>query len=127
MSDFSFSDLGKVHWLSTLKLAIARGFATGLVFSIFALAGGNIGSAFSFPFLMAVVSLPLGLLFNLMGKIGGMLIPIAGLACLLLGSLMVCVGDPLVYFINRQWPRLLNIADLKFFNLRPLIFITYPD
>ncbi|MEQ1868305.1 MAG: hypothetical protein ABL996_27125, partial [Micropepsaceae bacterium] len=32
MKEFSFSDLGRVYWPATAKVAVARGFASGLVF-----------------------------------------------------------------------------------------------
>jgi hypothetical protein len=126
MTDFSFSDLGKVHWGSTLRLAAARGFATGVVIGVVALFQGN-AMGLLIPFFLAVVGLPLALFYHGVGMLFGMFIPLLGTFIMLAGSLLVCIGDPIVYFVNRQWPALLNIADLGFFNFRPLIMITYPD
>ena len=40
---------------------------------------------------------------------------------------MICIGDPIVYLINRFFPALLSIADLSTFNFQPMIFVTQPD
>ena len=45
----------------------------------------------------------------------------------IMAALYMCLGDPIVYFLNRAFPALFNVADLNFFNFRPMIFITYPD
>lgn len=42
-------------------------------------------------------------------------------------SALTCIGDPIVYLVNRQWPALLNISHLNFFNFQPIIFISHPD
>lgn len=127
MSDFSFSDLGKVHWPSTMKLVAARGFASGLIVALFPLFNGQIGQALLFPFAMMFLSMPYALLIMFIGKVGGMMIPLVGALMQLVGALVVCIGDPIVYLVNRQWPALLNVDDLRFFNLRPIIFVTNPD
>jgi len=125
MNDFAFSDLGRVHWGSTLKLLVARSFFAGLVWTIIVSIGPNAVSGEDLlltPFVVMLVGLPTALLCHF----AGMFLPF-GLLIQLFGSLFVCAGDPIVYLLNRMKPELLNIADLSFFNFRPLIFITYPD
>lgn len=126
MSEFSFSDINKVHWLATLKISLARGFCSGIVFGLIALSQGNFGIALLFPIGLALFGLPYSLFMYFCGWIAGSFIPLLGLFFRLIGSAMVCVGDPIVYLVNRQWPHLLNIADFQFFTLRPMIFITHP-
>ncbi len=127
MSDFSFSDLGRVHWGSTLKLVLARGFASGLILALIPISSGALSQALIFPFALAVLGMPLALFYFAVGRILGMFIPLLGVFIQFIGGLLTCIGDPIVYLVNRQWPALLNIADLKFFNFQPIIFITHPD
>ena len=145
MTDFAFSDLGRVHWGSTLKLAVGRAFFAGVVLAVFMLvtsasgpAKPPVGELLAIPFVWAVIG-PVfstgmhfaGRIFFFIGDMAdGIVETIFGLmaACLLvMGSLLMAAGDPIVYFLNRQFPALFNIADLRFFNFRPMIFITYPD
>lgn len=132
MSDFRFADLGRVYWPSTAKVALARGFASGLVFAVLSLTFGppspdGAGAALMWPFGMAVLALPMGLFCHLAGKIAGTFIPLMGAFFLIIGSLIVCLGDPLVYFVNRRWPQLFDVADFGFFNFTPLLFIMHPE
>jgi hypothetical protein len=130
MSDtFTFSDLGRVHWGSTFKLAAGRGFFTGLVVVIVMLvfAGGQTppASLFGFPIIWGILAPLFGIaawaFFSLLG-----FLPFTGIL-LNISSLMMCLGDPIVYMINRSFPALFDIADLRFFNFLPMIFITHPD
>ena len=57
----------------------------------------------------------------------GMIVPVVGGWLSLLAALFVCIGDPLVYVINRALPGKLNVADFRLFNLRPMIFVLLPD
>jgi hypothetical protein len=57
----------------------------------------------------------------------GMIVPVFGGWLSLVGAPVVCIGDPLVYVINRAWPGALNVADFRLFNLRPMIFVLFPD
>jgi|GEM_PF-2954734 len=132
MNDFQLSDLGKVYWPATAKIALARGFAAGLVFMLLALvtnpaATNDLGSLLVMPFGMAFVALPIGLFCNVAGKIAGAFIPLLGMFFTIVGALIVCFGDPLVYLVNRQYPQLFNVADFGFFNFTPLLFIMHPE
>lgn len=56
--------------------------------------------------------------------LGGL--PFVGLACnliLILCSLVVAIGDPIVFAVNKRFPELLGLADFKPFNLFPAIFV----
>lgn len=127
---FTFSDLGRVNWMPTLKLSLARGFFAGMVWAIVTSFGDNgppIGQALAMPFIWAILIIPMALFTQLLGLFLGMIIPALGGLCNILGALMVCMGDPIVYLLNRSFPRLFDIADLGFFNFMPMIFITHPD
>lgn len=130
MSDFAFSDLGRVHWASTAKLTLARGFMAGLVWAILISVGpGGVPpeTALAWPFVWAFIALPLALLLQVIGMIFAAFMPLLGLWFTLAGSLFVCIGDPIVYLLNRSFPTLLNVADLRIINFRPMIFITNPQ
>ena len=132
MTDMTFSDLGRVHWLSTLKVAAARGFFSGLVWQVLMAFGPSpspmsVVEIVTFPFIWAVIAIPLALFVQGVGWIGGMIIPLVGVLCTVLGSAVVCVGDPFVYILNRFLPALLNVADLKFMNFQPMMFILHPE
>lgn len=66
---------------------------------------------------------PMGFVLSISSRF----VPVAGLWLNVLGSFFVCAGDPLVYVVNRVWPGMLNIADLRLFNFRPLIVVLLPD
>jgi hypothetical protein len=132
MDEFRFADLGRVHWPATAKVGLARGFASGIMWMLLNLimqppSAGSIGSLLVLPFGMAVLAIPLGLFFQLAGRVAGAIIPLMGAFFNLVGSLMVCLGDPLVFFFNRRFPHILDVADFGFFNLTPLLFITHPE
>lgn len=128
--DFTFSDLGRVHWGSTIKLMLVRGFAAGLVWAIFTSFGpmaAPMSTNLAWPFIWTILGLPFALVMQFLGMLFGTFSALFGHVFHILGSLMVCIGDPIIYLINRSYPALLNIADLKFFNFSPIMFITYPD
>ena len=126
--EFSFSDLRRVHWGSTVKLTLARGFFAGLGWAI--LIGASQGAEISLlavPFVWMIIAVPIALTIQLSGMLFRAYIPLLGLWMHFVGSLMICIGDPIVYLINRSFPALLETADLRIFNFKPMLFITYPD
>lgn len=130
MHDFTFSDLGRVLWGTTLKLALARGFAAGLVWAVitsFGPAPVPFETAVLWPVMWSVFALPLALITYVLAMVIGAIAPVLGTFLTVFGSLFVCAGDPLVYTLNRHVPDILNVADLGFFNLQPIVFVTYPD
>ena len=125
--EFGFSDLSRVHWGSTVKLTLARGFFAGLVWAPIIGAGEGAAMSIAMPFVWAIIAVPLALFFQLIGMIIGAFMTLLGLWFRFVASLMICSGDPIVYLINRFFPALLNIADLSIFNFQPMIFVTQPD
>ena len=129
MQNFTLSDLGRVHWGSTLKLAAGRGFFTGLVIVVVLLVFSSgvtpPASLFAMPLIWGLIAPFFGLFFWAFLSLFGWL-PFTALL-LNISPLAMCLGDPIVYMINRAYPSAFNIADLQFFNFLPMIFITYPD
>ena len=124
---FTLAELGRVYWPSTAKLALCRGFCAGLVWAAIMSTAPAPHAEFPLllmPFTWAFLALPTGLILQL----AGMILPaVIGVWLMLLGALFVCIGDPLVYVINRAWPGALNVADFRLFNFRPMIFVLLPD
>ena len=130
MHEFAFSDLGRVLWGTTVKLALARGFAAGIVWTVLVSFGPTpvpIEAILIWPILWSVCAIPLSLTIYVVALAVGSIVPLLGTFLTFFGSLFVCAGDPLVYTLNRHAPYILNVADLGFFNLRPVVFVTYPD
>lgn len=140
MSNFELSDLGRVSWMPTLKLAAGRGFVTGGLLSIFLLAGAmssplgglshgqsQLGTALMAPFAWAILGPALAIFYWAIGWLVGKFVPGLGSLISLASALVICWGDPIIFFLNRAYPRLFNVADLRFFNLRPMIFVTQPS
>ncbi len=130
MNNFQLADLGRVLWTTTLKLALARGFASGMVWAIVTSLGPNtpsLNALIMWPPIWAVAAIPIAFLTQTFGWLLGNFIPLLGAALNYFGALFVCIGDPLVYLLNRAVPNALNVADLSFFNLQPVIFVTFPD
>ena len=132
MAAMTFSDLGRVNWLATLKVALARGFFAGIVWSLLVSITPSsepttLLATAAFPFGWAIFAIPTAFFVLGVGWIGGMFVPLFGAMCNLIGSALVCVGDPIVYVLNRTFPSLLNIADFKFVTFEPMLFITHPE
>lgn len=128
MTDDSVS-LGSVNWAATAKLALVRGIAASLVWCVvmvFLLPAAALPGFFIQNILGLVIGAPL---FHLLVRgvhrvLGGL--PFVGLVCnilLFVTALTVAVGDPIVFLLNRQFPELLGLADFKFINLVPAIFV----
>lgn len=132
MAGFQLSELSKVYWPGTAKLGLMRGFCSGLVFAMIQLfmapAGeAGIGNLLILPLAMAVFAIPIGLFCHVCGKVAGMIIPALGAFMRAVGALAVCLGDPLVYLVNRQFPQLLDVPNFGFFNFTPLVIVTDQD
>ena len=130
MTDTS-SDLGSVDWAGTAKLTLARGLSSAIVWSVLALMMkgvpfGTIPGLFIQLVLAIAIGAPLYHLIvrGIRSVLGGL--PFVGLACnmmLLACSVIVAIGDPIVFAINKSVPDLLGISDFKLFNLVPAIFV----
>lgn len=125
----------QIDWLSTLKVTLARGLASTLVFVIvlvvaapgYPIHEANVGFLVGWPF-MAVITATImhftikacGYIFSISGHVPIMDLIIT--AMLFIASLLVACGDPIVYFVNRS-TNLLNITGFKIFNFVPLFII----
>lgn len=133
MNDFRFSDLGRVQWIPTIKVGLARGFFSGIVLAILmsltdAPTNETASSLFTIPFFWMIFSIPVAMgtrfMAILMDAVG---VPTIGTMMLITSSLLVCIGDPIVYLINRSKPELFGVTDFNFLNFVPLMFILNPD
>jgi len=130
MEDFRASDLKRTAWGATARLAVVRGFASGVVWGVVflfvpSLVDGNLQIIPLFPIILAVMGLPIALLIHGAGRLLSMIFPLAGSLYSMVGALVVCLGDPLVYIVNRMFPGFLNLTGFSIFNPRPLIMMTY--
>lgn len=130
MTDTASPDLGPVNMAATLKLSLARGLAAATVWCVVMLFLHAPLGSIPMQFLMMVPTIAIGApLYQLMVRgfkavLGGL--PFVGLACnliLLICALVVAVGDPIVFAVNKRFPDLLGIPDFKPFNLVPAIFV----
>lgn len=144
MREFCFADLGRVHWPSTLKLVVGRSFFSGLVLSVPVLlwhvshASLHLGAVdvLMIPFLWVVLG-PLlslsiwatGLAMGSVEKLGlaGAALAVLGACATLISSTLMCLGDPIVYWLNRHYPWLFRVANFRFLNVCPLVFVTFPE
>ena len=110
--------LRSIAWSATLKLALARSIASGAIFAVvlprieptflwweimFSWVVG-MTPALVLVYLMSLVFAPIGLAFAFM-------------------VLAIMVGDPLVYLINRLFPRVLDVVDFKLLNFKAFIIV----
>jgi hypothetical protein len=137
MAGVTIRDLGKVQWAPTLKLALGRSIASGLVITLLmGLSGGyqNLAALMGFFLswgLTSFIGAPMTALMirGLNMVFAGMGLGIAVLAgniILSMLALLVACGDPIIYFLNRRFPGLFDVADFKVFNLQLTIFVL-PD
>lgn len=131
MSDLAASDLGSVDWAATAKLTVARAVSSAMVWSVVGMMmkSAPLGTMAGL-FVQLVLALAIGApLYHLIVRgvakvLGGL--PFVGLACnlmLLACSVMVAIGDPIVFALNKRFPALLGVTDFKLFNLVPAIFV----
>lgn len=135
------SDLGRTNWLATLKVALARGFFSGIIWSVAMLATGSLTPLLALAYIvawpfavvplsicMSFIARPLSWLADVLGEnIAGTVVGVTAGCLAIIGSALVAPGDPFVYLVNRQFPRLLDVVDFKFFNFQPLILILNPE
>jgi hypothetical protein len=131
MTDTSSTGLGSVDWGATAKLTLVRGLSSAVVLCAAAttMKGIPIGDIPGL-FVQLVIAITIGApLYHLIVRgIRSILgsLPFVSLACsliLLACSVMVAIGDPIVFAINKRFPELLGIADFKLFNFVPAIFV----
>jgi hypothetical protein len=128
-----------IAWTPTLKLALGRGAASGLMIIIIAGLAGQFKGATLMGVLGFYVFWTVGSVvgatatFYVIKAISAVLTPIAGgivaLACniyLFMVSIMIAIGDPIVFLLNKQFPNLFECADLKLINMQPLMIVREP-
>ncbi|MHA1215623.1 MAG: tetratricopeptide repeat protein [Candidatus Hodarchaeales archaeon] len=121
MEDFSFRrDWKSVVWGPTLLVNFFRSLAAGIVWFIFSiLINSTNPNLLLFPIVYFLVLLPIGLIAGKLGETG---VPFAGLFSTFI-SLLVTVGDPLVYILYTIKPELIPVEKFGLFNLRLIIFV----
>lgn len=115
-------DLKNVNWSSTLRYNTLRAAGAGVAWCIIALLAGVKWQAFTmllFPVFYYVSLLPFGLLA---GWLSGLGVPWIGLFAAI-AALMICVGDPLVFFLKKFRPEIVPIDKAPFLSLKTIIFI----
>lgn len=133
MTDITFRELGRVAWGPTMKLAYARSTASSLVITLLMtlFAGMPLALAPVYFFALAL-TFPLGgpmyyFMFKALGTIfGPMTLGVATLVfniLLYMVALIAAAGDPIVYYLNRRYPELLDVSDLKPFNFKITMFV----
>ncbi|BBO83093.1 hypothetical protein DSCO28_36590 [Desulfosarcina ovata subsp. sediminis] len=127
INDFYFKrDFKRIKWKETLWLNFIRAFFAGIVYviiCIFAGEGNTFADAFKiiliFPFSYLFVILPMGLFMNFLSGIG---VPFVGLVGIIF-SLIVVLGDPIVFAIHKLKPTLVPVKKFRIINFRLIIFI----
>jgi len=121
-----------VAWGPTIKLAVGRSLASGLIIGIFILFNGGPAGPSLGAKLQMIVTMPVSLLigapamYYLLLGMRAVLTPLAGdivgLACnfmMMILSVMVAIGDPIIYLINRSAPHIFEVDDdFKLFNFK---------
>lgn len=134
-----------VAWLATLRMALARGIASGSLLVLGIAIGDPQLSASPFQALLlllswVLLSLPLALACYGMARVcrvlgavfesgsGGFISFFFNIMSFVfsLPGLFIMLGDPLVYLFNRMFPSVLDVADFKPFNLTMLITVHQP-
>src|SRR5688572_12346118 len=115
MTGMTMSDLGRVQWLPTLKLALARSVASAAVLTVvMALFGGQQGAGALFGFFLywavasaiavPLTSLAIKAVCAMMAAMGLGIGVLAGNIMLFFLALAVASGDPIVWLVNRRFP-----------------------
>ena len=137
MADFSWRDLSRVVWWPTLKLALMRGFASSVVLTPFVFFSqqaqgfnpepGGMLIFFIVWIFYSFIGVPI-VFFTLKGVAailnpftGGTMGAIIGFGLLLI-SIMVACGDPILFVLGKMFPGLLPVREFGFFNLKTLLF-----
>ena len=133
----TWDDIGRIQWGPTMKLALGRGAASGLIIAVVLVAmGPQEGGATPAEALVvwavwsvaACATAPLLQLFlkGIAAVFAAMHIGIAVFATNVMiwgAALLVAIGDPIVFALNKAFPWLFEARDFAFINLQPAIFI----
>lgn len=121
MAEFSFKrDFRSVIWGQTLVLNFFRSFAAGIVWFIVSIFVKPANPALLlFPLVYFLILMPTGIIS---GKLSEKGVPFAGLFTKFI-SLLVAVGDPLVYVLHKIKPGSVPVEKFSFFNFYVIIFV----
>jgi hypothetical protein len=117
--------LDSVDWKPTLILNVARAFCAGVVWSLIVLMSEGVGAnffimLFAFPLSYCLVILPVGIAARKLSDSGVAWAGVVAAVC----SVMVFIGDPLLFLLKKWAPRLVPVDDFKVIN-RVLVFLLY--
>lgn len=127
--EFSFSeDISSVLWTETLWLNGLRAAGAGIVWGLVSILTGSpgqgLGMLIAMPVSYFIVLVPIGLLASFLTPI-----PYIGFVAGLISTLfalMVAVGDPIVYVLNKFKPTWVPAEEPDLFSLRIIIFLMSP-
>ena len=106
-----------VNWGATIQLAAYRTVLSGLILGlILAIAGNGVQNIIVGPIGVAFF-VAFGLICTALARMG---VPFAGLGSLV--CFFAAIGDPVLWFIERQSPGKLPVNDFGFFN-RPVLLV----
>jgi hypothetical protein len=123
--EFSFTeDISRVLWKETAWHNALRAVGAGIVWSLLMLVTGSPGESLGMlvllPFVYFVFLMPVGVIAAWLSAI-----PFVGLITRIV-SLIIVVGDPLVYALSRYEPRWVPVDRPDFFAFRVVIFVMSP-
>jgi len=135
--DRSFSwrrDFRRVQWGATTRVNILRAFAAGLVWMVVATiasvrqtGGSTLLHWWTIPFITGLGYIGLVMLFlpvaKLLTAFGGDAGKTGVNVLTFIGGLLVAVGDPLVFMVQRKWPNLVPAERFRPFNAALVVFV----
>lgn len=123
MSDFSIRrDWKKINWKATFQFNVFRSICATPVWLLLVLLVNKhfVWQMILFPIVYFAFWLPFGLFCGWLSRIG---VPFAGLLSIF-SSLVIVVGDPVVWTIHKIKPDLVPIAEPKFLDFHLITFAT---
>ena len=141
MSRFSlYRDLNKVQWGKTIALNMMRAFSAGIICTIFILISGTsmgAGSlpAITIPFIAPIAYICILPFFTIVlvtiEKMpiivgGGFIAKIVNILLPLFVSILMSLGDPLIYLLHQIKPEFVPIKKFNFINLEWCLFVLDP-
>lgn len=113
----------QISWGNTIMLGLARSVCAGLVLLILLSLTGELSSFNPAQWIIAwifcsIVVIVVGLLFCFFLS----LFPMGGWTARIIGTLVFCWGDPILYILSRVL-RIFNFADLKLINFVAFLYV----
>ena len=115
-------EFSKIDWGPTIKLGLIRSWLSGIVLLLIIFATDDstdltVGTMIIGMMFYPIVALIIGGIFWLIS-----FIPMAGLLARIIWTLLFCLGDPIVYILNRTTD-IFNKIELKFFNFQIFLVV----